>query len=157
MTQTITQEPHRLLSFMAFRNWAFSQDLAESHLTCFLKKFSMSRVNNRTKFQWECFSFWVRKRLLHQWWQWKLDQIADVWSVFSWHRKLDEIDDIWQFSLEQLHQCLVCGPTKENWMKKVKTCQFGSTKWFWHNRHNIFPQDAEAGKTHSKACYWLAR
>jgi hypothetical protein len=29
--------------------------------------------------------------------------------------------------------------------KKVKTCWFGSAKWFWLN---IFLLEAEAGKTH---------
>jgi len=32
--------------------------------------------------------------------------------------------------------------------RKVKTCQFGSAKWFWPS---IFVQFAEAGERHSKA------
>jgi hypothetical protein len=36
--------------------------------------------------------------------------------------------------------------------EKVKTCRFGSAKWFWHS---IFPQDAEAGERHSTAIDWL--
>ncbi len=32
--------------------------------------------------------------------------------------------------------------------KKIKTCQFGSTKWFWPN---IFTQFAWVNKRHNKA------
>jgi hypothetical protein len=32
--------------------------------------------------------------------------------------------------------------------RKVKTCQFGSAKWFWPS---IFAQDAKVGKRHSRA------
>jgi len=32
--------------------------------------------------------------------------------------------------------------------RKVKTCRFGSAKWFWPD---IFAQFAEAGKRHNKA------
>jgi hypothetical protein len=32
--------------------------------------------------------------------------------------------------------------------KKIKTCHFGSTKWFWPN---IFSQKIELHKRHSKA------
>jgi hypothetical protein len=33
-------------------------------------------------------------------------------------------------------------------MKKFKTCQFGSAKWFWAS---IFAQFADTGKRHNKA------
>jgi hypothetical protein len=50
-------------------------------------------------------------------------------------------------NLEQLPWRSVCGPAKENWMTKVKTCWFCSTKWFWPI---IFAHDTAAGKGPSK-------
>jgi hypothetical protein len=53
------------------------------------------------------------------------------------------------FDLQQLHQCsqYVTLQIKIG-SRKVKTCQFGSSKWFWPS---IFAQITESGLNHSKA------
>jgi hypothetical protein len=52
---------------------------------------------------------------------------------------------VWE--VEYYSTCTVCFPAKENWMRKVKICLFGSAKWFWPC---IFSHDAEAGRRHCK-------
>jgi hypothetical protein len=48
------------------------------------------------------------------------------------------------FDLQQLHQC----SQYVTLQIKAKTCQFGSSKWFWPS---IFAQITESGLNHSKA------
>lgn len=46
--------------------------------------------------------------------------------------------------------CSVCDLADSNWRREVKTCHFGSAKWFWPS---IFAEFVEAVKRRSKAVH----